>query len=58
MSILLKFFLRNLFALIKILLVSTLVAICNGQLNYLFFNMHKSMSFFNFQFKVLVKCDI
>jgi hypothetical protein len=46
-----QIFLRSLFALIKILIVSTLVVICNGQLNYLFFMMHKTMSFFNFQLK-------
>jgi hypothetical protein len=57
MCILLKF-LRSLFALIKIILMLALVAICNGQLNYLFLMMHKTMSFFNFQFKVLIKCDI
>jgi hypothetical protein len=56
-SILLKF-LRSLFALIKLLLVSALVAIRNGQRNYLCLMMHKTMSFFNFQFKILVKCDI
>jgi hypothetical protein len=56
MNILLKF-LKSLFALIKILLVSTSMAKCNGQFNYLFLIMHGTMSFFfNSQFKVPIKC--
>jgi hypothetical protein len=48
--------LKTLFALTKILLMSTLMARCNGQLCYLFQMMHGIMSCFNSQFKVLVKC--
>jgi hypothetical protein len=56
MNILLKF-LKSLFALIKILLVLTLMAKCNGLFNYLFLIMHGTMSFFfNSQFKVPTKC--
>jgi hypothetical protein len=55
MNILLKF-LKSLSALIKILLVSTSMAKCNGQFNYLFLIMHGTMSFFNSQFKVPRKC--
>jgi hypothetical protein len=53
-----QFFLRSLLALTKILLVSTSMARCNRQINYLFLMMHEAMSFFNFQFKILVKCSV
>jgi hypothetical protein len=56
MNILFKF-LKSLSILIKILLVSTSMAKCNDQFNYLFLIMHGSMSFFfNPQFKVPIKC--
>jgi hypothetical protein len=56
MNILLKI-LKSLSALNKILLVSTSMAKCNGQFNYLFLIMCGTMSFFfNSQFRVPIKC--
>jgi hypothetical protein len=56
-KILLKF-LKSLFTLTKFLLVLALVARCSGQLNYPFLMIHGTMSWFNSQFKILIKCDI
>ncbi len=49
---------RTLFVLVKIQLMSTLMARRNRQLCYLFQMVHGIMSCFNFQFKVLEKCGI
>jgi len=46
-------FFRSLLALTKILFVSTSMARCNNQINYLFLMMHETMSFLNSQFKII-----